>query len=316
MAKWKKLAGKIFAGLDENKQSAGLYAVLEDLLALKSKTGYLKGFHTLRASGSMSGDVKSAFKGRGMEMEEIRAYNFGDDVRDIDWRVSARKQQPFTKLYNEERDREVMILLDFSSSMAFGTRKELKSVAAAKVAALLGWRALENKDRVGVAIFSEKETITFKPDNQTRVFAAVCKKIADVSTEILQAKAFHESTLAKPLQWIDKNVHNDAVVFIISDFGRFDEEMRRKTAVLARKANLYMINILDVLEEKAPLPGEYMVENAGQKVVFNSSSAAFQEKYQQYFADKRLKIKDFCVKFQGRYLEIVTNRPLVEQLKI
>lgn len=316
MVKWKSLAGKIFEKLGSGSKDEGLFVETSDLLSLKKKTAYLKGVQTKYTSGSRVGDIKSAFKGRGIEMEESRAYIFGDDIRDIDWRISARKQQPYTKIYKEERDREVMILLDMTSSMIFGTKKELKSVTGAKVAAILGWIALEHKDRVGVGIATNNDMIGFKPSNQTKVFASVCKKIASTSKLILNDDSGDKNTLLKALQWADLNLKSKSVVFIISDFARFDADLQRKIGVLARKSHLYMLQISDILEEKAPKSGEYMIENEGKQFVFDSSSKEFKKKYQEYFASKRLKIKKFCNKFNGKYLNIINNNPLVEQLKI
>ena len=135
----------------------GLFASLDELIEQRQYVAYLRQLGQSKTFSSMAGDVKSAFKGRGMELEEIRSYTYGDDVRDIDWRVTARKEQPFTKLYAEERDREIYALLDLSPQMVFGTRHELKSVAAAKIAALLGWMSLENKDRFGCLVFDAAE---------------------------------------------------------------------------------------------------------------------------------------------------------------
>ena len=116
---------------------------------------YIKRKKRKQTFSCQAGDIKSAFKGRGMEFEEIRAYNLGDDVRDIDWRVTARKEIPYTKLYAEEKDHQIYVWLDLSAPMLFGSKKELKAVTASKIAALLGWLALENKDRFGCIIFCE-----------------------------------------------------------------------------------------------------------------------------------------------------------------
>ena len=316
MSNWKKLAGKIFSSLGEKQETSGLFVEVSELLALKQKTAYLKGFNTKYSTGAMAGDIKSAFKGRGMEMEESRAYIFGDDIRDIDWRISARKQQPYTKIYTEERDREVMLLIDMTSSMVFGTRKELKSVTAAKIASLLGWRALENKDRVGGAIVKNNEFMRFKPNNQLGHFASVCAKIANASKEILQDSNLEHKTMIDALQWIDINLQSRAVVFVVSDFHNFDEELQRKLAVIARKSYLYLVHVSDILEEYAPKAGEYMVESGDKKLVFDSGSKLFQKEYHKYFLDKRLNIKHFCNKVNGRYLNVINKNPLVEQLKI
>ena len=123
---------EIFKSKPENTQNNGLFVTVEELIAQRRYAYQLQLNRLNKLTTRHAGDVKSAFKGRGMEFEEIRAYTFGDDVRDIDWRVTARKQLPYTKLYAEEKDREVYVLLDLSPSMLFGTKQELKSVTAAK----------------------------------------------------------------------------------------------------------------------------------------------------------------------------------------
>ena len=144
------------------KVNAALAADFKQMALMRRYVPYLRDFK-LNQTSLQAGDSRSAFKGRGIEFEEVRAYNYGDDVRDIDWRVTARKNQPFTKLYNEEKDREVYIWLDLSAKMRFGTKHELKSVTAAKTAALIAWYALENKDRVGMAVFDGNKTLIFEP---------------------------------------------------------------------------------------------------------------------------------------------------------
>ena len=133
-----KNLAKIFS-FKSKASDDGLSVSLEELLEQKKYVAYLRALKTKFATSKHAGDVKSAFKGRGVELEEIRAYTFGDDVRDIDWRVTARKDVPYTKLYAEEKDREIYIMLDLSSYMVFGTKKELKSVAASKIAGLISW---------------------------------------------------------------------------------------------------------------------------------------------------------------------------------
>ena len=154
---------RLFANSPVVKTGGGLFATVEELIEQKQYVAYLKNFHQKLAASNQAGDVKSAFKGRGIELEEIRAYNFGDDVRDIDWRVTARRQTPYTRLYAEEKDREIYVLLDLSPQMVFGTRKELKSVSAAKISALLGWLSMENRDRFGLAVFDGAKTDFYKP---------------------------------------------------------------------------------------------------------------------------------------------------------
>lgn len=312
----RQLARRWFGKTEQGSSGNGLFATLEELMEQRNYTAYLRNPQTRLATSAYAGDVKSAFKGRGIEMEEIRPYSFGDDVRDIDWRVTARKMQPYTKLFAEERDREVFVLLDLSPQMLFGTRNELKSVAAAKIAALLGWMSLENKDRFGCVIFDGRESYFFRPQNHRAGILAVLKKISETSRRVVEQQASESRSLAMPLQLLQKNVRHNAIVFVLSDFNGEKADLHKPLAALARKTNLYCVNIFDVLEELAPRNGEYMAEYGGQKLVFDSGNARFRQEYRRYFEEKRHDFRDFCHKFSCRCIEIRTDLPLYKQLQI
>ena len=307
---------KFFTSVAPELGGGGLFASLEELTEQRKYVAYLHQLSQVKTLSHMAGDVKSAFKGRGMELEEIRSYAYGDDVRDMDWRVTARKGQPFTKLYAEERDREIYVLLDLSPSMVFGTKNELKSVAAAKIAALLGWMSLENKDRFGCLIFDGEENLFFKPQNSKANMMVVLKKISEISKKILKRNAWPQNAQDKAVKLLQSNIKSQAVVLVVSDFSDFGEKMRRSLATLAKKARVYAINVFDVLEEMPPQAGEYMAENSGERLVFDTKSKYFQKEYKAYFKDKRAKINDFCKRFGIRYVEIRTDIPLHQQLKI
>lgn len=294
----------------------GLFASLEELIEQRQYVAYLRQLSQVKTCSMMAGDVKSAFKGRGMELEEIRSYAYGDDVRDIDWRVTARKEQPFTKLYAEERDREIYVLLDLSPQMVFGTRHELKSVAAAKIAALLGWMSLENKDRFGCVVYDGQENLFFKPQNNRANMMIMLKKISEATKQILHEKQEVSPVLQKSVQLLQQSIKSQAAVFIVSDFTDFSDDMQKSLAALAKKARVYALNVFDVLEEFPPKAGEYMAENKGERFIFESKSKHFQKEYKNYFKSKRLKIKEFCRRFGVRYVEVRTDIPLHRQLKI
>ncbi len=294
----------------------GLFASLDELVEQRRYVAYLRQLNAQKTFSSMSGDVKSAFKGRGMELEEIRSYAYGDDVRDIDWRVTARKEQPFTKLYTEERDREIYVLLDLSPQMVFGTKRELKSVAAAKIASLLGWMSLENKDRFGCLIFDGSEHLLFKPQNNRANMMVMLKKMSGITQKILHDKPKQVENMQKPLQLLQQHIKSQAVVFVISDFTDLTDGVKRSLATLSRKAKVYALNVFDILEEFPPVGGEYMAENAGERLIFDSKSTYFQKEYKRYFQNKRADVSDFCQKFGIRYIEVRTDIPLHQQLRI
>lgn len=314
MKRLKSLA-KIFSFKSEY-DNAGLFVTLDELIEQKQYVAYLRALTSRLTTSNQAGDVKSAFKGRGIELEEIRSYTFGDDIRDIDWRVTARKDTPFTKLYAEEKDREIYVLLDLSSQMVFGTRKELKSVAAAKIAALLGWLALENKDRLGCVIFDGENNYVFKPQNHQANMIAIFKKIAQVSQDILHKKPRSEENFAKSIKLLQQNLKSQATIFIISDFNQFNDELKKTIAGIVKKSKVYMINVFDVLEEKAPKAGEYMAEDYGERLVFDTDSKQFQKAYQAHFTLKRHEVKNFAMRFGCRYIEVRTDIELYKQLKV
>ena len=299
------------------EKNAGLSVSLQELMEERKNLNRLHQ-KTKLVSSDMAGEVRSAFKGRGIEMEEIREYTFGDDVRDIDWRVTARKKTPYTKVYAEEKDREIYVLLDLSPSMVFGTKKELKSVTASKIAALIGWMAQENRDRFGAIIYDGEKLNMFKSQQNRAHLLAVLKKICETGHKILsdikQSKP-SENGFSYPLQALSKLIKSKAAVFIISDFAKFGDSEKKALAALAKKGQIFCINIFDILETKAPKSGEYMVEENGKTLVFDTHSKSFCKQYQECFTNKRKAVKLFCQNFGCRYMEVRTDDDIFTQLK-
>ena len=313
----KKIKNKLKAVFEEsvdNKTGNGLFVTLDELMEQRQYIRYVRHYNINKSTSSRVGDVKSAFKGRGIELEEVRAYNFGDDVRDIDWRVTARKQDPYTKIYNEERDREVYVLLDLSASMVFGTKKELKSVSAAKVSALLGWLALDNKDRFGACVFDGENTYSFKPQSHQGAMIALFKKITELSSNVL--KSAGEADLLKPLQILRKMVKSQAIIFIVSDFSDFNDKVKHVLASLAKDSKVFCVDIFDVLEKKPPKSGEYKVKHNNESLVFDTSSPSFRAEYARYFNDRGEEVRKFCNRFGAKYLEVSSENPLYSQLRV
>lgn len=291
----------------------GLTVAVPDLIAQQRFLPYLLRQHDFITS-SRSGNVKSAFKGRGIELEEVRAYNFGDDVRDIDWRITARKSEPFTKVYSEEKDRLITVVLDLSATMIFGSKKELKSVAAAKIAALLGWLSVRNKDRFGILIYDGENSFYFKPQGNMNNLMAVFGKISEFSKKALNGGRI--GNLGDALKTLEYHQKGLGTIFIISDFYHFDNEQFKNIAALAKNNKIYCVQVFDILEDIAPPNGEYRIIYNGQELEFNSSSESFKAEYKKYFAQNRENIRRNCQKFLCKYLEIRTDMPIFKQLQL
>lgn len=295
------------------KVNAALAADFKQMALMRRYVPYLRDFK-LNQTSLQAGDSRSAFKGRGIEFEEVRTYNYGDDVRDIDWRVTARKNQPFTKLYNEEKDREVYIWLDLSAKMRFGTKHELKSVTAAKTAALIAWYALENKDRAGMAVFDGNKTLIFEPKRTVDNLFAVFKQIEKIAAESLY-QTNESGSAIKSLKLLQQKAKHRAIVFVVGSFTDMEAESSALLSAFARNHELYLINVFDELEDKAPPAGEYLAQYHNQKQLLAVSGKAFAEDYRQYFAEKRQKIKKFCAKINCRYREVRADLPIYKQIK-
>ena len=304
-----------FGSRHKSEEGNGLSASLEELMAMRRYVAYVRGFRRKMSFSREAGDIKSAFKGRGMELEEIRSYNFGDDIRDIDWRVTARKDSPYTKIYNEEKDHEIYAWVDLSAPMLFGTKKELKAVTVSKIAALLGWLALENKDRFGCVIFDGAESWLFKPQNNRAHLLAVLKKLSALGEAVLSRPRAESGEMAKSLKMLEQNAKNKAAVFVLSDFNGADEAIQKQLAALSKKSRLYLVNVFDVLEENPPKAGEYMAEYAGKRLIFDSSPKPYKQDYQTYFAAKRKALKDFCRHFGCQLVEFRTDWEIANNLK-
>lgn len=316
MSKLKKITSKLIKPKTSSVSGNGLFVETVELMNMRKYATYLQQGKNKKTYSNQVGDVKSAFKGRGVEMDEIREYQFGDDVRDIDWRVTARKEKPYTKLYIEERDREVYVWLDLSAIMLFGSNIELKSVTASKVAAFIGWIALNNKDRFGCVIFDGKKSWVFKPKNDRAYLGAIFNKISDVSKNILEQNQNSEDERVKSLKLLRTNVKNRANVFVISSFVYLGDEYNKIWTSLAKKTGLFMINVFDKLEEKAPLSGQYMVEYNGEKLLIDTSSKTYKKNYADYFSSKLKQKEIFCHKMSCNFINFSAGMSFIGDLKI
>lgn len=296
---------------EADNSNQGLAVTMQDLIEQQRYLPYLSVSQN-KLTSQRSGDTQSAFKGRGMEFEEVRAYIFGDDVRDIDWRVTARRGEPYTKVFKEEKDREIIVVLDLSSSMVFGTRHELKSVTASKIAALIGWKSIQNKDRFGLLLYDGKDTTFIKPQNDMANLVNIFHKIEQKTHDILINQ--HEGNISSALERLQYHQKGQGTIFILSDFHDFGADQFDKIAILSKKHRVCCINIFDVLEEVAPEDGVYAAQCDAQKAVFDTGSEDFTARYQQYFRQHREMLRANCQKFLCGYIEIRTDVPIFKQL--
>ncbi|MDB2384708.1 DUF58 domain-containing protein, partial [Endozoicomonas sp.] len=241
----------------------------------------------IAARSQLAGGILSPFKGRGMNFEEVRAYQAGDDIRTIDWRVTARRSKPHTKIFREERERPVMIVLDQSPSLFFGSQLNFKSVTACETAALLAWATLFHGDRVGGIIFNEIDVCNIRPKGSKGSLIHFLKQtekfnkrlhIKSMSTQASQGY------LANSLRHARRVALPGTQLFIISDFRDMDSEALRQLAKLKRHCEIMSFHVSDPLEHELPAPSCYVVTNGVHRYTLDtrqrSQRQAFREKQQ------------------------------------
>ena len=234
-----------------------------------------------------AGEYHSAFKGRGMTFSEVREYQYGDDVRDIDWNVTARQNHPYIKVYEEERELTVMLLVDVSGSKDFGAVGETKRDMMAEIAATLAFSAIENNDKVGVILFSDKIE-KFIPPKKGR------KHILLVISTLLDFKPENKGTDVNcALEFLTSGIKKRCTSFLVSDF--IDESDYSKALSIANnKHDLIAVQVYDKREMQLPDVGLMRVYNAetGEERWINTSSKKVRETYQRWWYQRQLKMSE------------------------
>ena len=263
----------------------------------------------------LAGEYNSVFKGSGMEFEEVREYAPGDEIRSIDWNVTARMGRPFVKRYVEERELTVWLVVDMSASGAFGSRSQLKNEAAAEFCALLAFAAIRNNDNVGLIAFTDRIELSIAPSKgRTHVLRLI--------RELLRFEPRGRRTdLAGALEYLGRVTHRRRVVFLVSDFltaRSLEDESGKQLGILARRHDLIAVAISDPREHELPNVGLIELEDAetGEWVLVDTSSRTVRR---EYAADARRRIEGRRSFFRATGIddvEVQTGHDYVRDLRL
>jgi uncharacterized protein (DUF58 family) len=240
---------------------AGVYVDLEQLIALEQKGRKVSLLPRQPVHSLLSGRYASRMRGRGLNFEEIRDYRSGDDVRSIDWKVTARLQSPHVRVFNEERDRQGLLVVDQRLSMFFGTRRAMKSVTAAEIAAVVAWRILSVGDRVGGIVFNDRSIEEVRPQRSRRIVLQYLTKLAEQNQALGVGRGITRDAtmLNRALDRIRRVAPHDATVVIFSDFDGADETTRHAIAALAAHNTVIAVLIHDPSQSELPAAGRMTV---------------------------------------------------------
>ena len=255
-----------------------------------------------------SGEYHSVFKGRGMNFAEVREYQHGDDIRAIDWNVTARTGAPFIKVFDEERELTVMLVVDVSASGDFGSRSRMKGEVAVEICAVLAFSATRNNDKVGLIIFSDRIE-KFVPPRKGR------RHVLRVLRELLYFEPEGRGTdIAGALQYLARVVRRRAVVFVVSDF--LADGYEKALAVAGRRHDTVAIRMSDPREHQLPAVGYLELEDAetGEHVTVDVSDPAFRAAFESDVAEKLTARERQFRKTRVDVVEITTDHPYAERL--
>ncbi len=237
---------------------------------------------TRRLSNNLfGGEYHSTFKGRGMTFSEVRQYQFGDDVRNIDWNVTARYNEPFVKVFEEERELTLMLLVDISGSEFFGSTPQFKNEIVTEIAATLAFSALQNNDKIGLALFSDQIELYIPPKKGKSHVLRIIRELIEFTPKS------RKTNIEQALQFLANVMKKKAIAFVISDFIT-DENYENALKIAAKKHDLTGIRVYDHREEEIPSLGVVQIddEETGETMLVNTSSKKMRIEYSKYYHDR------------------------------
>ncbi|WJJ96931.1 DUF58 domain-containing protein [Algibacter luteus] len=226
------------------------------------------------------GEYHSTFKGRGMTFSEVRQYQFGDDVRNIDWNVTARYNEPFVKVFEEERELTMMLMVDVSGSEMFGTSQQFKNEVVTEIAATLAFSATQNNDKIGLILFSDQVELYIPPKKGR-------SHVLRIIRELIEFKPESKNTnLAEALKFMQNVMKKKAIVFVLSDF--IADDYRQTMKIVSGKHDVTGIRIYDKYEEEIPNLGMVQMqdEETGELMLVNTSSKKVRLNYGKFYHQK------------------------------
>ena len=261
--------------------------------------------------GQFNGQYLSAFKGRGMEFDEARPYQPGDDIRAMDWRVTARTGKAHSKVFREERERPVLLWVDYRQPMFFGTQQHFKSVLAAKVSSLLAWSAAHHGDRLGGLIFSEDEHTELRPKRGKSASLHFIQQLAQHPAWQLEQRSYHDQNAteaaASSLGRLQRVSKPGSLIFLISDFRNMDDQAWSRLSQLNRNSDVVLISIHDPLEEQLPPAGIYKISNGDTELNLNTYNKQQRMQYQQRYQAQQEALRNRCRKLAMHFISISTQ---------
>ena len=261
------------------------------------------------SSNIFAGQYHSAFKGRGMAFSEVREYQFGDDVRDIDWNVTARFHRPYVKVFEEERELTVMLLVDVSGSLDFGTQKQMKRDMVTEIAATIAFSAIQNNDKIGVVFFSDKIEKYIPPKKGRKHILYIIREMLDFHAES------KKTDVKSAVEFLSSVAKRRCTAFILSDF-YVRHNFQQSLTIANRKHDVVAIQVYDQRAKELPDVGLMKIVDAetGYEQYIDTSSKSLRQSYQRYWTNRQRELLDTFNKSNVDNVSIATHEDFVKSL--
>lgn len=261
------------------------------------------------SSNVFAGQYHSAFKGRGMAFSEVREYQYGDDVRDIDWNVTARFHRPYIKVFEEERELTVMLMIDVSGSLDFGTQRQMKRDMVTEIAATIAFSAIQNNDKIGVVFFSDRIEKYVPPKKGRKHILYIIREMLDFQPQS------HRTDIKQALEFLTSVAKRRCTAFVLSDF--YDtQDFLQPLQIANRKHDVVALQVYDIRAKELPNVGLIRVVDAetGYEQYIDTSSRQLRQAHERYWRNAQDKLKDTMSKSNVDLVSIATNDDYVKSL--
>lgn len=293
-----------------------VYAQLPDLVRLQHEAYGFSFLPEQPLSSVLAGRHNSRLRGRGLNFEELRHYRNGDDIRTLDWKVTHRTRKPHVRVYTEERERSTIMLIDQRRSMFFGSVEKMKSVIAAELAAITGWRTLAVGDRIGAVVFNDERIVQIKPQRNRNTLLRILRQVLEFNHALGSGntEGFNEQQLDHALREVELLIGHDNLLTLISDLSGWDQGTIRSITRIARHNDVISSLIYDPMEKDLPDARPWVVSDGALQIQIRPE-ATLRDQFSQSFQNRVDYLQSELQKYKVPVLPLDTVEPVQKQLR-
>ncbi|OEC32578.1 Protein of unknown function DUF58 [Pseudomonas cuatrocienegasensis] len=293
----------------------GIRVDLSELIEMRHRVHEVQLFSTPARRSPLIGLHHSKLRGRGVDFDQVRVYQAGDDVRTIDWRVTARTQEPHTKLFHEERERPIYILVEQSPRLFFGSALMFKSVLAAQAAALIGWAALGHNDRIGGLVFGDQEHHEIKPRRSKQSLLQLLSRLVRANQALSPETPLNRDSFGLALRRAREVLRPGSLVVVLCDERTLGDSSEQQLILLARHTDLLLLPLSDPLDHLLPAAGLLRFAERGARLELDTHQADLRQAYREQGEARQARWQRLAQKLGVPLLPLSTRAEMVEQLR-